>query len=139
MLLAVVLAGGAVAWVLTQQTHTAPQLSNSSQANIAAGGMTAAIDPVTKQLRPLTAEEANALGLGAKSAQVAAIEAQQIVVVSHPGGMKSIRLPESYMETVTVRKQADGSLSYQCASEKDKPQSAARPATSTATSNLEEK
>jgi hypothetical protein len=98
-------------------------------------GLTVTIDPETKQIRQATPEEAQAL--------TASVPAPLPQAVRYANGMRMARLPESYMETATVRKNADGSLSFQCASEKDQvssvPQDKLPTSATTTTARLEEK
>ena len=104
-------------------------------------GLTVTIDPATKQIRQATPAEAQALA--DSQALTASVPTPLPQAVRFPNGMRMARLPESYMETATVRKNADGSLSFQCASEKDQvssvPQDKLPTSATTTTARLEEK
>ncbi len=130
IVLAAVLAIGTAWWALAQTVPNAPKPTERNHpAGVPASGLTVAIDPLTKQIRPVTPEEAQALR-GARSpasALSSPVPSPQPTVVQHVGGMKSVVLPESYMETLTATKQADGRLSFQCASENEKPRGISPP------------
>ena len=100
-------------------------------------GMKAYIDPATGKLREPTAEDAAAAAAAAAKSRQAQAARPEPVVVQHSSGMVSAELGEEYMEDVVVRKNADGTLAFQCvprsqaqkASDKqtDKPAPQAKP------------
>ena len=78
-------------------------------------GMKAYIDPATGKLREPNADEAAAVAAAAKVKGREALKAApEPVVIQHAGGMVSAQLGEEYMEDVVVRKNADGTLAFQC-------------------------
>jgi len=79
-------------------------------------GMKAYIDPATGKLREPTAEDAAAAAATKAKSREALKGAPEPVIVQHAGGMVSAQLGEEYMEDVVVRKNADGTLTFQCAS-----------------------
>jgi hypothetical protein len=94
-------------------------------------GFRAFIDPVTGELREGTPEEQRALsaGLSAESANIA--ESPEIVL--YPDGLMVVDLKGHFMQSVTLVRNPDGSLSMRCGPE---PAAAPRPAHAPA---LEEK
>ena len=80
-------------------------------------GMKAYIDPATGKLREPNADDAAAVAAAGKVKGREALKAApEPVVIQHAGGMVSAQLGEEYMEDVVVRKNADGTLVFQCAS-----------------------
>ena len=77
-------------------------------------GMKAYIDPATGKLREPTAEDAAAAAAAAAKSRQAQAARPEPVVVQHASGMVSAELGEEYMEDVVVRKNADGTLAFQC-------------------------
>ena len=77
-------------------------------------GMKAYIDPATGKLREPTAEDAAAVAAAAAKSRQAQAARPEPVVVQHASGMVSAELGEEYMEDVVVRKNADGTLAFQC-------------------------
>jgi len=77
-------------------------------------GMKAYIDPATGKLREPTAEDAAAAAAAAAKSRQAQAARPEPVVVQHSSGMVSAELGEEYMEDVVVRKNADGTLAFQC-------------------------
>ena len=95
------------------------------------GGFRAFIDPATGELREGTPEEQRALSAGARTEASNAAEIPEMVV--YPDGMIVVDLKGQFMQSVTVVRNPDGSLSTRCG-----PQSAAAPKPARATA-LEEK
>ena len=77
-------------------------------------GMKAYIDPATGKLREPTAEDAAAAAAAAAKSRQAQAARPEPVVIQHASGMVSAELGEEYMEDVVVRKNADGTLAFQC-------------------------
>lgn len=78
------------------------------------GGLTVAIDPVTKQIRPPTAEEFHHLGAGPGESSLTATPTEAPQVIRSANGMLSVVLPESYLQTATINRNGDGSFSLTC-------------------------
>jgi len=95
------------------------------------GGFRAFIDPVTGELREGTPEEQRALSAGARAESSNVAEIPEIV--AYPDGMVVVDLKGNFMQSVTMVRNPDGSLSMRCG-----PQSAAAPKPARATA-LEEK
>ena len=93
------------------------------------GGFRAFIDPETGELREGTPEEQRALSAGARTEASNAAEIPEMVV--YPDGMIVVDLKGQFMQSVTVVRNPDGSLSTRCG-----PSAAPKPARATA---LEEK
>jgi hypothetical protein len=95
------------------ESVTTPEATPADVAGEA--GMKAYIDPATGKLRQPTAADLKAAA-AAKGKQREALQAAPAPkVVQHANGMLSAQLGEEYMEDVAVRKNADGTLSFQCA------------------------
>jgi hypothetical protein len=79
-----------------------------------AAGLTVFIDPVTKQIRPPTPEEAAALAapMATKHAESAKVPAQPRATSRK--GLMAIPLDDSHMEYMVVTRQPDGKLHQQC-------------------------
>jgi hypothetical protein len=91
---------------------SAVQKALPAEALAKAGGLRVFRDPETGQLRPLTREEAAEV---ARVEAEAATESEPIfVVVEHPDGMKSVDLQGALMQSVTVTRNPDGSLTFSC-------------------------
>lgn len=88
---------------------------------VPAAGWRAFRDPKTGKLRAPTPEEASELSRRAtrKSAAPVAFE-----VVVHPDGMKSVDLKGAFSMSLVARRNADGSIAYEC-----RPPAATRPKT----------
>jgi len=112
---ALALGQGAISCALAQ-TAQAPAKSPATPASppVQPQGMMVSIDPETKQLRPVTAEEAAALANPRKPKLAGVPASAPLVPLLYPGGRLSVRLPESFLETATVTKNADGKLAYGC-------------------------
>ena len=95
------------------------------------GGFRAFIDPETGELREGTPEEQQALSAGARAESSNAAEIPEMVV--YPDGMVVVDLKGQFMQSVTVVRNPDGSLSTRCG---PKPAAAPKPARAPA---LEEK
>lgn len=98
------------------QVYRAPETDEPAKKSAAAtnvqapgDGMTVAIDPATGALRQPTKAEAEAL-TGARDA--APRRALRIVKTS--SGMQMVELDDSFLEYLTVRKDADGQLHAAC-------------------------
>jgi hypothetical protein len=76
------------------------------------GGFRAFIDPETGQLREGTPEEQRALSAGARTEAANAAEIPEMVV--YPDGMIVVDLKGQFMQSVTVVRNPDGSLSTRC-------------------------
>lgn len=101
-----------------------------AQETFGQSGFRAFIDPETGELREGTPEEQRALSAAARAESSNAAEIPEMVV--YPDGMVVVDLKGQFMQSVTMVRNPDGSLSTRCG-----PQSAApRPARATA---LEEK
>lgn len=79
-------------------------------------GMRAFVDPATGQLREPTAEEAAELSRVSERRALTSRVALETVL---PNGAVAIEVGEEFMNEVTVRKNADGSLRFQCAPKND--------------------
>ncbi len=112
LVVALALGQGAVGYANAQEAQKAA--ANPKPMPAAASGMTVAIDPVTKQIRPVTAEEAAALAASKKTVPAPAFSSQRLVPLRYPDGRMSVRLPESYMESVVATKSPDGKVSFRC-------------------------
>jgi hypothetical protein len=97
-LLFCLMAGG-----LSAQVYQVPEADTSAPT----GGMTAAIDPVTGQLRQPTPEEASLLA-------VKAAPLRELKVTQMANGMVMIELDESFLDYLTVRIGEDGDLHAAC-------------------------
>ena len=95
------------------------------------GGFRAFIDPETGELREGTPEEHRALSAGARTEAANAAEIPEMVV--YPDGMVVVDLKGQFMQSVTVVRNPDGSLSTSCG---PRPAAAPKPARAKA---LEEK
>ena len=84
------------------------------------GGFRAFIDPETGELREGTPEEQRALSAGARAESANAAESPEIVV--YPDGMVVVDLKGQFMQSVTMVRNPDGSLSMRCG-----PEAAAAP------------
>lgn len=117
LVVALALGQGTIGCVFAQSAEKAT--TDAKQPQPTASGMTVSIDPVTKQIRPMTAEDAAALQ-AAKSAQPAPkLSSQKLVPTRYPNGRLSLRLPESYMESTVATKSPDGKLTFRCVSNHD--------------------
>lgn len=117
LLAALALGQGAIGCAFAQSAEKVP--ADTKQPQPTASGMTVAIDPVTKQIRPMTAEDAAALQ-AAKSTQPAPkLSSQKLVPTRYPNGRLSLRLPESFMESTVATKSPDGKLTFHCVSNHD--------------------
>jgi hypothetical protein len=94
-------------------------------------GFRAFIDPETGELREGTPEEQRALSAGARAESSNAAEIPEMVV--YPDGMVVVDLKGQFMQSVTMVRNPDGSLSMHCGPE---PSAAPKPARAKA---LEEK
>jgi hypothetical protein len=98
---------------------------------IGQGGFRAFIDPVTGELREGTPEEQRALSAGLRAESTNVADSPEIVV--YPDGLMVVDLKGHFMQSVTMVRNPDGSLSMRCGPE---PAAAPRPAHAPA---LEEK
>lgn len=89
-------------------------------------GSTVTIDPVTKRIRPGTPEDLGTL-LAAEAARVA-VENEEITVFLYENGAKAARLPDSFMQTLVATRQPDGTIAFECASDRDRQARAELPA-----------
>lgn len=76
-------------------------------------GMRVSIDPVTRQVRPVTAEEARALDRAAPAA-MRSTSSKPVVLSSRVAGARGVRLGEEHMSFATVSRTADGQLKMIC-------------------------
>lgn len=76
-------------------------------------GMRVSIDPVTRQLRAPTADEARALDRAAPSA-LRTTASKPVVLSSRVAGARGVRLGEEHMSFATVSRTADGQLQMNC-------------------------
>ena len=90
--------------------RSAAATSASSSAPVA--GWRAFRDPVTGKLREPTPEEALELSRRAAARKSVAPVAFEVVV--HPDGMKSVDLQGAFDMSLVARRNADGSISYEC-------------------------
>jgi hypothetical protein len=114
-------------------------LSGSAAGGGYASGMTVTIDPTTREIRAATPEEVQSLA--APQAMRLAAPTPRPEVVRLGNGMRMVRLPESFMETATVAKRADGTLAFNCGrtGQPDDAEHTAKPANvPTTTTHLEE-
>ena len=91
-----------------------------AQESFGRGGFRAFIDPETGELREGTPEEQRALSAGARTESSSAAEIPEMVV--YPDGMVVVDLKGQFMQSVTMVRNPDGSLSMRCG-----PQPAASP------------
>ena len=91
-----------------------------AEESVGQGGFRAFIDPETGELREGTPEEQQALSAGARAGSSSVAEIPEMVV--YPDGMIVVDLKGQFMQSVTVVRNPDGSLSTRCG-----PQSAAVP------------
>src|SRR5262245_28278314 len=77
-------------------------------------GLRAFIDPQTGQLRPPTPEEEQAFVAALRTQSIQPIEPLEVVV--HDDGMVSMDLKGRFLQSVVMRRAADGSLSMGCVS-----------------------
>jgi hypothetical protein len=101
-------------------------------------GMRVSIDPATREIRPVTADEAATLdrqdGKAAKSAQ----RSKPVTLTSRATGAKGVRLGEEHMSYATVTRAANGQLQMECTeSGNHAGHDHAAPATAREESNLE--
>ncbi len=120
----------------------AATLGGSAAGGGYSSGMTVTIDPETKAIRAATPAEVQSLA--APQAMRLSAPPSRPEVVKLGNGMRMVRLPESFMETATVVKNADGTLAFNCAraGQPEDAGNAAKPtaiATTTVTTQLEEK
>jgi hypothetical protein len=102
-----------------------------AEESVGQGGFRAFIDPATGELREGTPEEQRALSARARSEASSVAESPEIV--AYPDGMVVVDLKGNFMQSVTMIRNPDGSLSMRCGPE---PAAAPKPARSKA---LEEK
>jgi hypothetical protein len=86
-------------------------------------GMTVTIDPVTKRIRPATPEELQVV-LAAQAAR-AALGNDEILLFEYADGMKSARLPDSFLETAVATRRPDGKIVFECLSDRERQERAA--------------
>lgn len=114
-----------------QATASAPQSQAAQPAQTAApevagqAGIRAFIDPVTKQLRAPTPEEAAALNQPSREISSVTVEP---VPLYHRSGAVGILLGDEYMNDVVVRRNADGTLSMVCVPHSQMEKALATPA-----------
>jgi hypothetical protein len=89
-------------------------------AEVGQGGFRAFIDPVTGELREGTPEEQRALSARARAESSDVAESPEIV--AYPDGMIVVDLKGNFMQSITMVRNPDGSLSMHCG-----PESAAAP------------
>jgi len=97
-----------------------------AEENVGLGGFRAFIDPETGELREGTPEEQRALSAGARAESSSAVESPEIVV--YPDGMVVVDLKGHFMQSVTMVRNPDGSLSMRCGPGTEKPAAAPKPA-----------
>jgi hypothetical protein len=76
-------------------------------------GMRVSVDPVTRQLRAVTAEEARALDRAAPSA-LRTTTSRPVALSSRVAGARGVRLGEEHMSFATASRTADGQLQMNC-------------------------
>ena len=94
--------------------------------SVGVAGFRAFIDPDTGELREGTPEEQRALSGGAHAEASHVAESPEIIV--YPDGMVVVDLKDRFMQSVTVVRNPDGSLSTRCGPDSQKPVSAPKPA-----------
>jgi hypothetical protein len=83
-----------------------------AEESVGQGGFRAFIDPVTGELREGTPEEQRALSAGARAESSSAAESPEIV--AYPDGMVVVDLKGQFMQSVTMVRNPDGTLSMHC-------------------------
>lgn len=103
---------------LSLNLATAAQAEGVQTAEAAStqAGMRVSVDPVTRQIRPVTAEESRALErLAAPAAAAASQRAKPVVVLtSRSTGARGVKLGEEHMSFASVARGSDGQLRMQC-------------------------
>jgi hypothetical protein len=74
-------------------------------------GLRAYIDPATGQLREPTPEESRALSRPTR----AIVSPKELQAVRHANGMTSVDLKDAFLMDLVARRNADGSISIDCA------------------------
>ncbi len=97
-----------------------------AEESVGQGGFRAFIDPETGELREGTPEEQRALSAGARAESSSAAESPEIVV--YPDGMVVVDLKGHFMQSVSVVRNPDGSLSMGCGPGTEKPAAVPKPA-----------
>ena len=97
-----------------------------AEEGVGAAGFRAFIDPITGELREGTPEEQRALSGGAHAEASNVAESPEITV--YPDGMVVVNLKDRFMQSVTVVRNPDGSLSTRCGPDSQKTDSAPKPA-----------
>lgn len=77
----------------------------------ATSGLRAYRDPATGQLREPTLEESRALSRPAR----ASVSPKELQAVRHANGMTSVDLKDAFLVDIVARRNADGSISIDCA------------------------
>jgi hypothetical protein len=126
LVVALALGQGVVGYASAQEAQKAAV--NPKPMPAAASGVTVAIDPVTKQIRPLTAEEAAALAAPQKSSASPAFVSRKPVPMLYPDGHVSLKLPESSMESLVATKGQDGKVTIRSVNNRDLDAALAAPA-----------
>lgn len=103
-------------------------------------GMRVSIDPATRQIRPVTADESAVLdrqeGKVAKAAK--AQRSQPISLISRTTGARGVRLGEEHLSFATATRTANGQLQMECTEDGEHAvHDHAAPATAREESNLE--
>ena len=96
--------------------------------NRATAGLRASIDPATGKHREPTSEESRALSRPAR----AVVSPKDLVAVRHSNGMTSVDLRDAFLMDLVARRNADGTVSIDCAPPR-------RQSTPHAASSLEER
>ena len=94
-----------------------------AEESVGQGGFRAFIDPETGELREGTPEEQRALSARARAESSNVAESPEIV--AYPDGMVVVDLKGNFMQSVTMVRNPDGSLSMRCGPE---PAAAPKPA-----------
>lgn len=101
-------------------------------------GMRVSVDPVTKEIRPVSAAESRALdrksGIDASSLQ----RSKPVTLTSKTTGARGVRLGEEHMSSAVATRTADGKIQMECMEAGDHAGHAhAAPAAARKESNLE--
>jgi hypothetical protein len=115
-LMILIIAAGTAAW--SQTAQGAGQQSDSKQtiqkpvSTLFVSGQKVGIDPQTHKLRQLSPEEAQALSEDLKN--YVTKTPGDLQVYQFQDGTLAVELPEEYMDSMVVTRNADGSLSTEC-------------------------
>jgi hypothetical protein len=107
------------------ETAKAPAATPAETAGQA--GMKAYIDPATGKLREPNADDAALAAAATKGRQAQAVRPEP-VILQRPGGGRIAVLGEEYLEDVVVWKNADGTLTFQCAPRSQQKRAVEEPA-----------